>query len=335
MILATDILIKTALEAGLNDMRKNPWILEDVFSGLVNDQLSKKEFGWKDVRNATEWFIKETNIPVYLPYRIDTPNLPCIIVIPGQSSEMQERANLSDEGMIEDTDPKSATYAVQYVVAPFTPKAYDKSNGQITLPDNITNEPIAEGMFLVSKAGKAYQIKKLIGTDTITIAPNTNENFTEAYILPPTKVWNLHRELAFMQEGFTVRLLAQSNLVHTIYLKQLVTYILFRYREAYLEARGFEVSSLSVGPVYRDETFGKDVVYACDINLNGQVQADWIKFVSPKLSKVTGGIKILEGPRTPEGYKKEVYNQAWRQEQDDDFDTLAGSLQDEGLPEEE
>ena len=52
MIIATDILLKSMFEAAFNDLRKNPWILDDIFGGMALDPLSRVEYGYKEVEQA-------------------------------------------------------------------------------------------------------------------------------------------------------------------------------------------------------------------------------------------------------------------------------------------
>jgi hypothetical protein len=293
--------------------------LDDVFGGLAGDPLSKVEYGYKEVKSAKDWFIR-ANIPVYLPFRIDNPTMPCISIMQESSSEMHDRASLADEGgtaLIEDIEPRRATTQPQYVVPPFSPAGYNPQTGDITLPEGVTTECMAEGQFLVSaRTGKAYAIKSILGTQDFTIAPNVVDDFEGAYILPPTTLWNLHREFAFMAESFEVGCHAASDPVITMWLRAVVMYIMLRYREAYLEARGFEVSSLVAGPVAPNPNFTAEKIYSASVKLQGQVEASWVKFIAPKLDAVTGEIVIADGPKTPSAYENYVKNQGWEMEGD-------------------
>jgi hypothetical protein len=318
-IIATDILIKTMIEGALADLRRNAWILDDIFGGLATDPLATHEYGYKEVQRAKEWFAKN-RIDVYLNNRIDAPQFPCITIVQTSSREMLERTSLSDEGDIEDTEPHSKRKQIQKVYDNFTPKSYNPAKGWVTFPDGVNTDLIAVGQFLVSsKSGKAYVIGSCVDSETFAIAPNIIDDFTNAYIAPPTSLWNLHREQTFLEETFAIGLHAQSDTNQAIWLRQLAAYMFFRYKEAYLEARGFEVSTLSVGAIDINPYF-KDVenVFSCPITLTGQVEANWIKYLAPKLQKTRGGVIIIDGPKTPEAYIKEVKDQYWRMEKDEE-----------------
>lgn len=316
-VIATDVLIKTAIESALADLRKNAWLLDDIFNGLVTDPLALYEYGYKEVEKAKEWFLGN-QIEVYFGNRIDNPRFPCITVTLTGSREMQERTSLSDEGSVEDIDPQHRRKQPQKTYPPFTPSKYDPSQGYVTMPVDSDTSDVIPGQYLVSsRSGKAYIINQVIDSTTFSISPGMVDDFTGAYIAPPTTLWNLHRELTFMEETFGIGLHAQSDLAQAIWLRQVVTYILLRYKEAYLEGRGYELSSFSVGAIELNPYFKEvEQVFSCPITLNGQTECSFIKYIAPKLQTVRGGIRIIDGPATPEEYLKYAKAQGWVMEND-------------------
>lgn len=316
-ITAVDILLKTMCEAAFADLRKNSWILDDIFSSLASDFLANAHYGYKEVAAAKEWFLAN-NIDVYLVNRVDTPRFPCVTIVQTDSREMTERASLSDEGVIDEIEPYSITKRIQKVYDNFTPAAFDKDMGYVTMPQNLNTDGIVAGQFLVSsKTSKAYIIGKVIDSKTFQIAPEAKDNFTDCYIAPPTSVWNLHKEITFLQESFVIGLHTQSDLNQAIWLRQLMQYVFLRYKEAYLERRGFELSTFSVGAISENPEFhGVELIWTCPMNISGQVGADFIKFAAPKIQGTTGGIRIIDGPKTPETMQKYAKAQGWAMEGD-------------------
>lgn len=311
-LLPTDLVVKSMLEAALYDVRKNAWLLDDVFSGLASDPLSSAQYGWKEVARAKDWFLSN-NVMVYLPFRIDAPTLPCISIIGPSVSEMQSRANLGDDGQTEDYAPDLATANPQRVYDPFTPAGYDPETGYVTFPQGIMTDTMAPGMFLVSqKSGKAYVIQQIVSSQVFGIKSGTNDDFTAAWVAPVSALWNLQREIIITDQSFTIGCHTQGDPVTITWLRDLVMYCLGRYREAYLEARGFGLSTISCGPPSVDPDFDMERCYKVDINLMGQVQGDWIKYIAPKLQVVRSGILIADGPKTPAQYLQYAEAQGWK-----------------------
>jgi hypothetical protein len=318
-ILATDILIKTMIEVAFADLRQNSWVLDDVFSGLETDPLAKDQYGYKEVLRAKQWFLSN-NIDVYLNHRVDNPRMPCITVVQTGAREMQERASFADLGSIEDFEPKHVTKRVQKVYSNFTPISYEISTGTVTTPLSLTTDLVVSGQFLVSqRSGKAYEILENSGSNSFKIKAGVKDDFTDCYIAPPTSLWNLHRELSFVEESFAIGIHTQSDPITAIWLRQLMMYVFLRYKEAYLEGRGYEISTFSVGAIDENPYFQQaDKIYSCAISIVGQVEMNWIKFVAPKLQSVTGQIKIADGPKTPPNYINDVKKQGWEMEGDTD-----------------
>lgn len=314
-VISTDILIKTALEGAIADMRRNSYLLDDCFGGLANDILSKAEYGTKELNQAKS-FIVNTNIPTYLPYRVDSPSTPCLLVTRNQASEAGDRTSLADDGEDEAYDPSKAGQPLHRILPPFTPYFYDASKGLITLPDQYDTYQVSPGMYVMAKNGRSYQIRQILDDKSFLIDANINEDFTDCYVVPENKNWIARREQLFFTEGWTITVMASGEPMYAEWLRQLVVYCLGRYREAYLEARGFELSSIQAGPVYLDPSFEGSKVFAAKINLNGVIGVSWIKYIAPKFNKVNGGIEIIDGPQTPANYEPYVKKQGWSMEGD-------------------
>ena len=321
-IMATDILLKTMIEAAIQDLKKNQWILDDVFGSLATDPLSSVEYGYKEVQKAKEWFL-QNEINVYLQNRIDVPTFPCITIVHSQSSEKLDRTAIGDTDDIEQIYPRGRASQPTQIVKPFTPSAFDPNSsisGQaiVTMPPNMSTFQVAPGQFYVSAvSGKAYQILQVLTAQTFTIKSGMVDDFTGGYIVPATALWNLNREITFMDETYAIGVHTASYPVNAIWLRQALIYMFFRYKEAYLEGRGYELSTIQASPVDRNPHFEKEVVYSAVITLTGQCEASWIKYIAPKLQKVTGKISIIDGPKTPPGYAAETKGQAWQMQGDE------------------
>lgn len=314
----SEILIRTFFEASLADLRENNWILEDVFSALATDPISRITHGWKEVEEAVSW-VKNNDIQIYEQFRIgDTPTLPCITIEKVASGEHLARTNLGDQGFITKQPPEDLRKQIRKVYENFSPKGYDYLTGTFILPSNLFTTNMAVGMFVVARrTGKAYEIKKILGSTSFSITPGImNEDFSEVFIAPSSQLYNVHRELTYLNERFVIGIHTASRLVTNLWLSQVVQYIMVRYKEAYLEARGFELSTFQMGPVELNQEFSPEVVFSRTCSMTGDIPFDFIKFAAPQLDKVNGGIVIIDGPKTPDGFRVPVTKEGWFMEGD-------------------
>jgi hypothetical protein len=102
----------------------------------------------------------------------------------------------------------------------------------------------------------------------------------------------------------------------------IVEYILLRYKEAYLEARGFELSTFSWAPIVQNPEFTAEMVFSRSCTLTGQVEKSWIKYIAPKLQDVRGGVVISDAPATPSAYIEETLGEGIITEGDTEITVL-------------
>jgi hypothetical protein len=307
-----DILLRTAFQGALQDLRANDWILRDIFNSLPGDQLSSPEYA-KEWVEAIKW-TKTQDIPVFLQHRSDLPTFPSIVLVNNGYREMTERAALADviEPYPEQTSPQPLTTTPTYVYPAFTPKTYDASTGTVTFPAGLNTTLMAPGLFLVSATNQAYVVKKVLNAAQFQVAAGVTDDFTAAYVLPPTNVWNLAKERTFLEHRYSVFAAAQGSPIYALWLNAIVSYVLLRYKEVYFEGRGFVLSTWSAGPLTLDSRFDHEKVFFVETSLTGQVEMNVIKYAAPRLYETYGEIVIADGPRTPSEYRAQVNASNWK-----------------------
>lgn len=85
-IVQGDILIRTAIIAGIKDMRANPGLLDYAFQWLPKDPLTAGTYGMKTLDKAKEWFLRY-DIPVTLDVRLDKAKSPLVTITLAESAE--------------------------------------------------------------------------------------------------------------------------------------------------------------------------------------------------------------------------------------------------------
>lgn len=336
-VLSSDILIKTMLEASLADLRKNKWIVEDIFGTLAQDYLASKDYGFKEVEAATSWFLNN-EIPVLMAYRIaDTVPVPCIVISYNDNSEAMDRTSLGDQRLIDPFDPTGIVTNARNLTPTFSVESYDTETGIVVVPSTINMANIREGQYLVAnKTNKAYVIYEILGNRSFRIAPELRENFSKSHIRTKFGVWNLEQEISFINESYTIACHANGDVGCCLWMWQVVMYCLMRYKESYLEGRLFELSKVSSSAIQRNNSFQADNVFSRYITLTGVVPITWIKYAAPKLEVITGQVLVEDGPNGPnskgrwDGYTPrtsltdpiEPNNPSWQVTSD--FPTLGG-----------
>lgn len=304
-----DIIFKTCVELILEDMRKNPWLIEDVFSSLIENPLLNKKYGMAEVNRAKE-FILNNKIPVYLKGRVDKQEFPCVTISIGPSNEADELATLGDLSTeIEELYPEEINQAIKYIIPPFDVVSYDKTTGIVEIPDSVEDYTyISEGMVAVDpKTGNGLIIQGKAGENGFQVIAGSELPGNKLGIVPRYQLYRARRERAISKEQYNIGCHSHGDPSTLIFLFSVVKYGLFRYRQSLLEHENFQLSSLSVTDMIKNDSFDVENVYSRFITLRGQVEEYWIKapyriIEATDLSENTGtseeevldkGIKIL------------------------------------------
>ena len=154
-----DVVIKEAIDLGLDDLRKNPWLIEDIFSDFIENPILAQKYGMKEIENAKN-FLKNNKIHIFMAHRLDKEEMPCITIALGDSTEDKSLATLADQSAdIEDLDPEDIGKPIQYIIKPFEVVSYNSATGVVVIPKDDNFQYINEGMLLVdSSTGNAWVI---------------------------------------------------------------------------------------------------------------------------------------------------------------------------------
>lgn len=298
-----DLTIKTAIELGLEDMRKNPWLIDDAMSDIVENPYLKDKYGQKQIDAMKEWFANN-QIDIYMRSRNDKDRLPCVTITMGASQEKDDMKHMADQS----TEsvmlfPQDINKPINYVVKPFAFTSYDPDTGELEVDPSLKGmDVVAPGMLVVDPdTGKAFIIQE-IGPGFLQLEEDLEINAARLAIIPKFQHYVARREHSFFQESYTITCHAHGDPQTLLWLWTIVTYSILRYRESMLEAYGFTQSSISSGLPDTDPYFsspGGETVWVRSITLSGMVENSWIK--TPR--RVIESVGLREKTGTVKGYR--------------------------------
>lgn len=275
-----DIIIKTAIELGMEDMRKNPWLIDHMLSDLQSINYFRDKYGEKQIKACKEWF-RNNQIDVYMRGRDDKDRLPCVTIEMGPSNEKPDMKTMADQST-ETTVlmPNQIGKPIPYIVKPFTPTGYDDTTGELSVDPKIDLSGVGAGMILVNPAnGKGYVIQDLF-QGGILIEPNLDVQASLLGVVPQFQYYEARVEHSFFDETYNIGCHAHGDPQNLMFLWSIVKYSILRYRESLLEANGFAESSVASGGPDFDEAFttpGGEKAWTRFIRLSGQTENSWIK----------------------------------------------------------
>lgn len=311
----SDVIIRSAIVAAIADMRANPWLIDYVFSSLPRDDQTWKDYGEKSVQKAKEWFLK-TDIPVSMVPRIDEGRWPRITISLADSQETENTLGDVHYEPVQFVDSDEWPALTNF----FTPTSYDPQTGKIVLPTEITNElKVVKGMYLIDTVGKEHLI---IGQDEtgIYIQSGTIVDFRQALVKGVKPTTAVFLESAAFRETYHIGVHVGGEPVYLTWLHSIVSFALLRYRQALLEARGFERSYITSSDFIKNDTFEGELVFSRYITIQGIVRNYWPKAVTSTINDTSSSSALKVNPAdklpdTKDDVKKE--DALWIGENDD------------------
>jgi hypothetical protein len=270
-IFQSDLLIRGALIAALADLRSRRDLLDTVFATLTFDELTREIYGEKERDRAVEWFLS-TEIPVTMDFRLGQNPGTCISIALSSSDESEftlgdvhyDPTELLDAPWIPLTEPFDASY--------------DTATGVFVLPPEIAAKVVLQtGMLIHDSAGRPLPIVEVIDGSTGRIQAGAVVELRNSILRYPDPRQVGTVESVRVRETYRVGCHAHGDPIFLTYLHSIVVFCLLRYKQALLEARGFERSTISSGPFAADNAFQAENMWTRFINVTGTVQHSWPK----------------------------------------------------------
>jgi hypothetical protein len=291
-----DVILKAMVDLGLEEMRKNLWLLDHAFESLTAMPFLADKYGKANIEAAKEWF-KNNKVNVYMRPRNDKDELPCVTIFPGSSNEKPEMKSLSDLSSYKKIlKPNEIGKPINYIVKPFTPEGYNPATGEVFVANGLTGlSTVVPGQILVNpKTGQGFVIQSTT-SDSIVILPNQNIESAQFAVVPEFQKYEARIEHTFHQESYTVGVHCHGDPQSLMWLWTIVLYTIYRYREVLLEGNGFAESVISNSEFMDDPNYegpNGESAYLRYITITGQVEESWIK--APKRFIESISLKDIE-----------------------------------------
>jgi hypothetical protein len=290
----TDFLVRTAILAGLKDIRNHPVLIDYIFSDFLYDPTTNPEERKKLVQAAKNWILS-VKIPVIMYPKLDQMEFPCITVAMQESSETEN--SLGDVHYTPAVDNNAPN---AFSIGPFAPVSYDSTTGEIILPTSLYPLYTTPQMVVLDKNGTSFPILKNGNGKNAFIALNVqNSALRSISILPRAPNSRTSVESVFFNESYSIGCHTEGEPMYTVALHSLVLFILLRYRETLLESRGFERTTIKNGPLIPNDNYveGKENIFTRYITVSGSVKHVWPKYTYPTIATVVTDI-VVDGSNT-------------------------------------
>lgn len=298
----SDVVLRSALIAAFADIRANPWLFDYIFAGLVNDELTRKIYGQKQLDEARQYFLNN-DIPVTWSHSPDF-SIPRITIVPSGTSEASQTLGDIHYQPTESVESSNIVAIPYPTTGPFSPATWNQATGTLTLPEDFNTDAVFAGMQLIDQhTNKYYPILEVVDARTLTVAVGTQANFTKCFIAPMSNLYLARLESLEHQESFQIYHYVSGNPVFSIYLHSILSFALNRYKQDLLESRGFErTTCTSGGTEMMHGQDNKEIIYTRSITITGYTRNYWPKSVKPLIQGLVLDLNVesnvtAEGPQ--------------------------------------
>lgn len=297
-IFQSDVLIRAALVYGLDDLRRQPWKLEQVFAGLAADATTADAYGAKEQARATEWFLKH-DVPVVMDYQLDPLQHQFVVTI-GLVDSNEAEATLGDAHYVTVEDAPDAWVAL---TKPFAAPRYNAATGLLRLPDAVTDvlQP-STAMAVVDRAGRAYPILDVPDDATVLITPGAPLDPTRCYLRAQATRQVQTVESVLARESYRIGCHVVGEPAVLTWLHSIVYYALLHHKEELLEARGFERSTVTNAPFAKNEAAGRENWWSRYVNISGFARQSWGKRRQDRALSLGGQLGVGRLDEAEEAY---------------------------------
>lgn len=314
-IFQTDLIFFTAIQSALADIRKNLYLVDDMYACLLSDPLLYEKYGQKELEKLKN-FIKNVNIEVSISHRIEQAKFPAIAIELGSGNEDVNKAALGDSFGASFVEPESlgGAYDTPYIIlGPVTPISYDATSKVITFDDNVDLSSIFPGQYVFDEINRKSYLIEEVDTRTLKISAGVQPNLTNMTVRP-TQSNNISvvKRSIWVWESVTL-VYASTDATELLYLHTLMIYILGRYKKTLFENRNFAVSTIGYGPVER-LTLDSDpnIAWMRSISVRGRVEHSWIESTLPIIDGIAETVKIAD-MQSADAILDQVKNQNWEE----------------------
>lgn len=297
-----DLVVESVLREGFIGLKRNPAILDDVFSSLTRSYANKK-YGDRELRRIKDYIAKYDFSFVHSFGEVEA-NLPCVSIQLGNETEDRNLAHLEDFEEDQDFDIIDPDQLADLVkVTNILPTQYDDDTGTVHVPDGVDLSQVHINLLYVDAAGTEFQILGGIddtpGSKQFMVAPLAGVDISEEGLIKSgidyeqVTIRGVHSDVNLMLGVHTKEALL------TKYFYILVKYFLLSRKRSLIE-RHFICSSYQGSDFTRNLKYQGDMVFTRFLTLTGKVHDSFKSDQTDIFDIVDVGIKVPKDVKTTE-----------------------------------
>jgi len=281
----TDLIIEATIRDGIEYLKANPEVVDDIFAPLTRT-YNQRKYGQAEI-DKIKTLLQAKNIAVVHSFHEAAAKAPCYSIQLGAEAEAKDRAHLGDfeADVQEDIEDEDSLIRVPL----FTPSAYDPVTGKVSVPDLVDLTPLHPAYIFVDADENEFEVKPGIsnvpGNKFFFIDKFQTPNVSDDCFIKTFLSYTQHEEKG---DSSSVNILVGVHTKEPLLTKYL--YIILKYimksRKNDLIRRGLVNSTFQGSDFTRDLAYQGDQVFTRFFTISGQVDDTWASVDVPLIDNV-------------------------------------------------
>lgn len=278
-----ELILESVVRDGLENVRRDETIIEDVFGNLTRAFASSK-YGNAEIEKIKEAISSKEVSVVHSLAQVNSGlqqdgNSMMISFNLGEEAEDTQKAGIGDAfSFVDRPFTKPSKIASVTKVGPFTPTAYNPVTGLVNVPDAVNLANVHVNLLYVDIAGTEHIIRGGInnttGSKTFMVAKQSDVNITGDGEIKSQITYDRYQTKSNIDNTTILLGVHSKEPLLTKYLYVLVKYFLLS-RKKDLISRDFQLSTYRGSDFQKNEKYIGDHVYSRWLTISGMIQHDW------------------------------------------------------------
>lgn len=289
-----DLIIESILKDGLNNVRRDESILDDVFEDFTRAYATKK-YGPSEIEKIRQ-IIQNKDVALIHAFSLapaHTNSISIQLVNDRESVDRAHMGNFVSNITVPITKPDDLAALVK--VSSFQPDAYNPLTGVIAIPDSVNLAPVYANLLFVDSTGAEFPILggiiNELGEKQIIIAKGADVSLANGAEIKSSLNFEVYQKHGTVEDQEVLLGIHTKDALLTKYLYILTKYFILS-RKKDMISRGFILSTYTGSDFTRDLQYEGDVVYTRFLSLTGTVQHQWRSDKTQLIDSVNVNLKI-------------------------------------------
>lgn len=279
MFVMSDLVIESVIREGLEIVRRDPTVIDDVFAQLklIAPMITRK-YGDKEIQKIKDFFINK-EVSIIQSFSQVQANMPCVSIQLLDDSESAKYAHLDDfelDVQVPITDPEELAALVIETGIPVS--GYDPLSGTVSVPDSVDLSKVHVNHIFVDADQTPHTIVGGIvnenGAKQFLVAIQSEVQTVGNGEIKSSINYKQYEQRGVVDDEKILLGIHTEERLLTIYLYVLIKYFILSRKKQMIE-RGFKIATFSGSDFTRNLDY-HEPIFSRYLTVSGITQNNWI-----------------------------------------------------------